>query len=423
VRPELVGGYIEEVNRTSIYSKTLTALHAYDQLMSNSIGKKRSLFKMSDTGAREINASLKWSFALSYVSGCPFGSVGVDRFCEFDFKPHLTCAYFGAAGNRARQAFENRFRVSAFDKKEPIVYNAKMTVEVLKEFRMMNWAEQDVLLYTRHHEFDVFASDVYMKQWQRNGRDPRGHKYVSAILRGKLVDVDTELPQLLPKIRFVKGFIPEPEHLPLYGRCYPFVLFNVCRPVTTEIIFLKTNDLSNKSFDLVAAMMTKAYGFDVSNPEIRKEDEDYKGPVRYVRWPEMTYVESEQQFAEVCRQLMIARCQETNWLLRKLAIDIEECIGSPHNRRIWLYHKDMPNLHVMKKFALTETESVSMYSATFGAMFGIDDVVDDDVKDDTVPDKGQDEKLPSEGPPPGKVNRIQLDELKDDSPMERKAKN
>jgi len=215
------------------------------------------------------------------------------------------------------------------------------------------------------------------------GRDPRGHKFVSGILRGKLVDVDSELTTRLPSVRFVKGFIPQAEHIEYYAKCYPFVLFNVCRPMTTEVIYLKIDDLKAQAYEQRVNDLSQAYGFEVGIPVPKRMQEGYKGPKIYMRWPEVTLVKDSEQFTEVCRQLMILRCQELNWLVRKLAVDCTDSVGSPHNRRIWLHHSDMPNLHVLKKFALSEVESVSMYSSAFSAMFGIDD----------MPVKGDQEEL------------------------------
>jgi len=346
IQPEVLG-----FSNHKFEDVTFGGLCAYLDKFWKGLGKRKEIFKRSDCGDKSLNVAAKFSPVLSLISGSPFMMVNGKFPIQInpDFKISQTCCYFGAGGQRGRQAFDNRFVVSAYDIADPPEFK---TEDIEKDFRNQgykSWERKDIFQKKDYQGFDVFVSDIYMSSWNKSkGDDPKGHVFVNNVLQGKVINGEVVVTDQLPPIRVVKGFAPTSDYIKLYANSFPFVVANTSRPCTTELIYIKFPKIPSGE---VFADLDRVYGKNVSN--------------RFV------IVSTMQEFEEFCKKKVIIVIKELNFQVRTLALNFNQVIGSIRNRDWWVSSGDLPRLYVSRKFGLAIHHGMSMSSDIYSSLYSL----------------------------------------------------
>jgi len=322
-------------------------------------GKAKQLIKDSDTGFKAMNAPMKWKWVLEVLSQVKTWEkvykqteVKVDERVEVqnvveDVEREMVIAFYGAAGGRARRVFENKALVVAYDLKESPAVTKKVSENDFIKYKIDRWITKDIF---QHEIFDetAFVSDIFMESW-KGKIDPNGHKFVSGVLRGQIVNDSLVTCKRLPSVRAIKGFIPPTEFMKLYDGTYPFVAFRVCRPITCELIYLKvdTRDQFEQVKSSVALLLK-------NNPTYLKDR------IRIINTPD--------DFESFLKFIMVCVCEELNFQQRKLSLDPRIIMASPHNRKWSLESDELPCLFVPKHMRVNCVNSMDNNSALFGGV-------------------------------------------------------
>jgi len=316
--------------RDTLSKIDLKRLEVWLLRMKTSFGQRAKAFKESDTGWSAINAPLKWVLPLELFSG-PRGFLNDDKlFKKFpEFKADLTISYWGAAGNRARRVFDNRFLVEAFDVQAPQLSNNRVPDSLFEKYKIGVWKQSDIMS-VKSIETNVFASDIYFDDWKNSvALDPNGCRFVSGILAGKIVSGDNVTCEKLPPIRLVKGFIPSASQIVNFKQSLPFIIARTCRPSSEEIIFIKS-PLTIDEMAEKLKLLEKAYGSDFSD--------------RFYFCSDLN------SFEAACLKIKRAVVVEWDFQIRRLVVDPHFIFCSKNNRNWWLAHWDMPCVYVPPRF-------------------------------------------------------------------------
>jgi len=306
----------------------------YDQL-----GKAKDLVRNADTGYSSMNAPLKWRMPLEICSGNP------DR---PGFKKRVVISYWGAGGSRARRMFERRGQVVAYDLQPTPVVTKKVTKEDFAKFKIYDWIVKDIF---QHQAFDpketLFVSDIYIDHWgSPQSTDPHGHKFVSGIIRGQIVNGDNVTCSKMPTVRLVKGFLPEEDEMVHYEKCYPFFVFRVCRPLTSEIIYLKADTQKQMKY---------------LSDRCNDVDIDFGGELVKRSF----LITNAKEYSEFVRACWICVCEELNFQQRRVSLDPRDMVTSPYNRKWNLSALDLPCLFVPKHMRGGGISSADVVSSFF----------------------------------------------------------
>jgi len=320
----------------------------YDQF-----GKAKDFIKNTDTGYPGLNAPLKWKLPVELITGSPDAK---------DFSPTLKISYWGAGGNRARAMLERRGIITAYDLKASPAPTKKVSAEDMKRLKIFQWNVKDIYSHRDFSGDDVFVSDIYMPKWKTQGSDdPSGHRFVSGILRGRIESGDNVTCQVMPNIRIIKGFLPSLAESRIYDQtvhvetkevlissCFPFVAFRVCRPITTEIIYLKVDDkVSPEHSEII-----------YKNVPLLIENAKAQGRIEIIR--------DLDQFQRFVKRCYICCCEEVNFQQRRLSADPRKVYASTHNRQWGLRVGDLPCLFVPKGMRGVGVNAIDAHSALFG---------------------------------------------------------
>jgi len=333
------------------------------------LGKAKQLVKDSDTGFKAMNAPMKWKWVLEILAQ-------IDIWCQVnvpkkvlvedreeiqnvleDRQADLVIAFYGAAGGRARRVFENKASVVAYDVKESPSVTKKVSEDDFIKYKIDRWITKDIF---QHEVFSetAFVSDIFMDSW-KGKIDPDGHKFVSGVIRGQIVNDSLVTCKKLPSVRAVKGFIPSTEQLRLYDGTYPFAVFRVCRPITSELIYLKvdTDDQFDQLKDYVA--------------------ETVKGNPTYLK-DRIKIIIGPNDFEAFLKFTTVCICEELNFQQRKLSLDPRIIMASPHNRKWSLEPDELPCLFVPKHMRVNCVNSMDNNSALFGGVVEGESWTDED---------------------------------------------
>jgi len=320
------------------------------------LAKAKDLIKNSDTGFSSINCPLKWKMPLEFVTGDPD---------NVEFEPTLRISYWGAGGNRARRLFNRRGIVSAYDLKASPVVTKKITQDDFIKYKIFPWVVKDIFQQTNFAGADVFVSDIFIDNWAIDqSPDPNGHRFVSGILRGQIVNGENVSCKRMPPIRLVKGFLPTIEEMRLYDGAYPFWGFRVCRPLTTEVIYLKPHD--NAVLDTISEnfeLMVANYG------------EEFRNRCQLIG--------DHTEFSMWVKKCWVGVCSELNFQQRRLILDPRDMVASPLNRKWGLTANDLPCLFVPKHMRGGAINALDVNSSFFGAVV-LNQVWDDEDAEDLV---------------------------------------
>jgi len=258
----------------------------------------------------------------------------------------LTCCYFGAAGSRARRVIERRAIVSAYDLKSSPMPSKKVTVDDFSRLHIFQWKIKDVFSQVKTVE-NIFLSDIYMPMWKIDqSPDPGGHNFVAGVIRGVLVNGEVEVAPIDSKYRLVKGFVPATLELPAYDNSYPFFAFRVSRPITHEIIYLKTIADDERVLINLEKMAANIPSFGS----------------RYV------YAKSRPEFEMFLKNFLVSVCEEASYQVRRPTGDPRTITSSPNNRDWGLSSKDMPCLFVPKGMRSSALNAIEVNSSSFGTI-------------------------------------------------------
>jgi hypothetical protein len=364
----------EDVQRQPLFSgrefrdlpvKTLSQ-YWYEGYMA--LGKARDLIKNSDTGYAAMNAPMKWKIALEAALGAE-GSLQ-QRWAQI--------SYFGAAGGRARRMFERRGDVTAYDLKPSPVPSSKVPEEDFVKYKIDRWTVIDIFQMAVIPG-EVFVSDIYIDNWREVGPDLGGHKFVSGVLQGFIANNDLVTCKQLPPIRMVKGFLPDEDDYVHYANSYPFFALRVCRPITTEIIYLSVSgynvpDYPDFIIDGDGANYEQIPMSDVVKFNLNVMDNMYEDfPSRWL------FVKNRQDHEKFVRGTYVTLCEELNFQQRKTCLDPRIKMTSPHNRNWGLAKEDLPCLYVPKHMRACAVNCIDSNSASFGALAEGEIWNDDDV--------------------------------------------
>jgi len=333
----------------------------YDQF-----GKAKFFIKNTDIGYPGLNAPLKWKLPIELITGSPD---------DKGFKPTLKCSYWGAGGNRARAMFERRGIITAYDLKASPAPTKKVSAEDMKRLKIYEWKVKDIYSHRDFAGDDVFISDIYMLKWKTQGSDDlNGHRFVSGILRGRIESGDNVTCSSLPRVRIIKGFLPSLLESRIYDEvihpeskevlvptCFPFVAFRVCRPITTEVIYLKLDEsIAKEEAEAV-----------YKNIPILVENSKAFGRIHLI-----SNLDQFQRFVKMC---YICCCEEVNFQQRRLAADPRKVYASAHNRLWGLRVDDLPCLFVPKGMRGVGVNAIDANSALFGMAVEGETIGEDDV--------------------------------------------
>jgi len=233
-----------------------------------------------------------------------------------------------------------------------------------------SWTKQDIYGFNKYEGFDVFISDIFMPNWNvKDDLDQYGHKFVTNVLMGKVVNGDVVSSEKLPSIRIVKGFVPDTLAFVEYKDCYPFIVCDTSRACTTELIYVKTLD-EEFNFEQSLQHLNESYG--PLPLQGGKLSEDFSSRIMVM--------ENQKQFETFCRKKLVSVIRELICQLRSLALSYKVCFASPRNRNWWVASSDLPRLFVPRKFGLEAHHGMSMASNIFQDLFGLfdkEDLVDD----------------------------------------------
>jgi len=316
---------------------TMDQLSKYSKEILGQFSRSRNLVKDFDTGYSAMNAPLKWRLPLEAVTGDPD---------QPEFSRTLTCCYFGAAGSRARRVIERRAFVSAYDLKSSPVPTKKISSDDFARLHIFQWKVKDVFSQVKTVE-NIFLSDIYMPMWKIDqSPDPGGHNFVAGVIRGVLVNGEVEVAPIASQYRLVKGFVPATLELPSYDKTYPFFAFRVSRPITHEIIYLKTVGDDDRIMRNLERMAAKIPSFGS----------------RYV------YAKSRPEFECFLKNFLVAVCEEASYQVRRPTGDPRTITSSPNNRDWGLASKDMPCLFVPKGMRSGALNAIEVNSSSFGTI-------------------------------------------------------
>jgi len=312
------------------------------------MGKARQLVKDCDTGFKAMNAPMKWKFPLDIVH---------DMFTEVS----PVIALYGAAGGRARRLFENKGRIVAYDLKESPVPTKKVSEYDFEKYKIDRWVVRDIFQHDSFEE-DAFVSDIFIDTWKRKNIDADGHKFVSGVLRGHIINDSVITCKKLPAVRAIKGFIPNVDQVKLYDGTYPFAAFRVCRPITKEVIYVSvgTEDLNVKLQLAVQSIVEQ-------NP-VTLENRVF-------------WITNATDFEDFLKLTTVCICEELNFQQRKMALDPRIVIASPHNRKWGLDPEELPCLFVPKHMRMGAVNSIDMNSSLFGKIVEHEQWTDNDFED------------------------------------------
>jgi len=333
---------------------------------SNQLSKAKEYIKDFDTGFKSVNAALKWRAALDIVFG--------DNSEPGHHWP--TIAYYGAGGARARRVFENRAHVHAYDIAISPRETKKVSIDDFKKWKIDTWTTRDIF---QHHDFveETFVSDIFMESWKQD-IDRNGHKFVSGVLKGQIVNDSLVTCAKLPPTRLIKGFLPDEDEMLLYADCFPFVAMRICRPLTHEIIYAKHDIVEGASFEWLDAEKnvipfkriikahTDWFAADAPSPSIHRR-------VAWISGPDV--------FKEFIKDCWVALCDELSFQQRRFALDPRNIASSPHNRDWGLGQDDLPCLFVPKHMRANAINAMDNNSSFFGLnceneVYGDDDLMD-----------------------------------------------
>jgi len=354
---KMLQGDVLSIANKKFQDMTYGQLYAYERKIWSCVGKRKGYLKRIDCGSKALNVAIKFSPVLSLVSGSPFvrEGKGAPVIKNPDFKPTLSLCYFGAGGQRGRQVFDNRFNVDAFDLADPPQFSTKKMENDFKNDKYKTWVKKDIYGFNDYAKYDVFVSDIFMQKWNsKNDVDHFGHKFVSNILKGFVKNDAVVIADAMPKIRVVKGFVPDMESMCHYDGDYPFIVADTSRACTTELIYMKFHKISKGMF----AGLDAAYGCEVSK--------------------RFHYVENQIQFEAICRAKLVSAIQEVLCQLRSLALSFKINFASPRNRYWWVASDDLPRLFVPRKFGLEPHHGMSLVSDVFQSIFGMFGETDDE---------------------------------------------
>jgi hypothetical protein len=328
----------------------LNELLSFDDCLKNGLGKRFKYFKNVDCAG--FNAPLKWSCVMNICFGFPVLRKESGEFCKnvsYDELVSLSIYYFGAAGGRAREVFEIRGVVKAYDIIPPMKYTARMTEGKLLRYGLKNWELGDITTFSKYEECEdktqILISDVYMESWKSDRIDPYGVDYCVNLL----TDAKSQVPKF-PLIKLFKTFVCPSEMLIKFKDCYPFYVFDVCRIVTTEIIIGQNVDDNLIPLEKRIANACYLYGW----PEL-------KDRVYLIR----NHIDLEKCY----RSIMRLRVVELDFQIRTLGLDFNEFPIQPRNRKLWLSNFELPRLLVPRYLSASSLGSAK-FSALFNSVMG-----------------------------------------------------
>jgi len=328
-------------------------LKSYYELNFNQLGKAKDYLKNTDIGYPGLNAPLKWRLPVEVVTGSPDAE---------GFKRTLRCVYYGAGGNRARAMLERRLIVDAYDLKVSPAPTKKVSQADMERLKIFTWRVKDIFTHqTTDHE--MFISDVYIPNWKVVGsEDPNGHLFVSGVIRGVIQNGSLVTCAKLPPVRLVKGFLPSAEEIDIYKSSYPFYACRVCRPLTTEVIYLRVDDVGDHRN---RADLERKVAIMEQNLKLSPGD----------RFKLITDRESYERFVVKC---YVCCCEEINFQQRRMASDPRDLYASTHNRPWGLASQDLPCLYIPKGMRGVGVNAIDKESNLFGmAVMGEEFSTDD----------------------------------------------
>jgi len=355
-----MGGQVTKIHGIPFVNMDLNRLAAYYESYWMNLGTKREYLKRCDLGDRSLNAAYKWSLPLSLITGSPFKmSEGGFPIKDEKFQSHLNATYFGCAGGRAIMALENRFAdVFSYDVRPGPKPTKRLSEEQMDQYNVPRWETADITQF-ENFKGDVLISDVYMdRNWSKEGWDHDGHSFVSCLLKGKMAikDGSRELKGC-PSIVAVKGFIPTPSHMSKYDLAYPFILCDVGRPCTTEVIYMTPFDNWDKSL----ALLKTSYNHTL------------KGVFKLIK--------SSAEFEDACRKIFIRKLKEILFQIKHLSLDYQINLQSPFCRVWWMHSDDFPCYYLPRKFGLIKGGSISVNANAFAMVMGLQEDYAMDVTD------------------------------------------
>lgn len=347
---------VPRLNGRDFKDLSIPILKSYYEKGYNQLGKAKDYLKNTDVGYSGLNAPLKWRIPIEVVTGSPD---------QQGFKKSLTCVYYGAGGNRARAMMENRMLIDAYDLKVSPAPTKKVSGDDMKRLKIYTWKVKDIFTHqeTKHN---IFVSDVYIPSWKVEGsEDQNGHKFVSGIIKGVIQNGDLVTCKKLPPARLVKGFLPSVEEIPVYDGCYPFWMWRVCRPLTTEIIYLRVDNVG-----------------DVNDIRVVSDRIDiFKKNFGWFPGTRCELINNKLEFELFITRCYAFCCEELNFQQRRMASDPREVYASSHNRNWGLRSQDLPCLFVPRGMRGVGVNAVDKEANMFGIAVMKEQMVNDDYND------------------------------------------
>jgi len=346
------------------------------------------LIKNSDTCWTSLNAPLKWIPPITMITGAQYRAVD-EGFVPIKLGQSYFCSggqrisYWGAAGNRARNVFENRGTVFAYDMQQCQKFkDASMQASAAK-YRIASWITADIY-GAKEIPGDVFVSDIFMDSWnKRDGVDYHGHAFVSGLLSGKVTNGNVTTCDTMPPTRLVKGFVPEDEYFQLYEEAYPFIVWRVCRPNSRELIYMKVPDNVVPPRNKMLKALMYLFNTDFST--------------------RFAIVHDRQEFEMFATKTMRHVVADINYHIRRMVVDPFIVSVSPEVRTWGIHRSDMPLLYAPKKFRYSNAEIADDMSGVFSALIlgndldNVQEMEDQDAEifaddaDGDPPEQGEDE--------------------------------
>jgi len=319
-----------------------------------------TLLKNHDTGFASINAPLKWSPVLAYLQGeVPyFKDEENDVYASASYRRTDEVAYYGAAGGRMDAMIQSYFlKVKARDITPFNATSKKLSEEDLRKLKVPRWDYGDITAYQRGSE-DCMISDVYMKAWLSTSGNAIMSKFISGLLRGKIVSGNderdfgsTEHFQVAAKM-----MLPIKSNLVEFDGCYPFVMANTCRPTSSEIILIK---------DFAAD-----YSDDEDHDECVKALTDaFRDDTMVERF---TIIRNRKEFEHMIKLKLSSQLSELFMHLDRLSVDWTIPINSQRCRGWFLAGPQLPNLFRTLKINLETGGNSWSFDPVMSELLGID---------------------------------------------------
>jgi len=350
---------IEGFNQLPFSERSYADLKSLSLAARNAVGKKIiKVIRDSDIPNSSFNAPMKFLPALGFYYRNYFYIKGREdtRVYPTDAKEvGETAVYYGAAGGTLLPTLKQYFgkSLTAYDL-EPCPQLSTKHGKRDINYNLAKWERGNILMHQSKGE-DVLISDVYLREWGNSKDSDRAKAiFTSNLLQGKIEDGRTSRKFGDHSCIITKAFCPDPENLQHYKDAYPFVAFNTARPMSDEIVLLKSS-----------------FWGDFGDFEDRKKEVAAQLGAPFVN--RIFLIKSHTDFEWFCRQRTLAALKETIFQVQRLGQCYTTLTVSPYCRKWGLGRGQIPVKWADKRMRQLGGDGGWMYGPAITEILDLED--------------------------------------------------